>query len=95
STDSPTAKEAVARPTRFDPRFIVQLLKNGEILDEAQIQSPEETVTQLRVMRDGHYVRLAYGDKSIISHRDLNPLKGRRVKLVTMFKNDLAFVGVN
>ena len=62
STDSPTAKEAVAKPTEFDPRYKVQLLKNGEVLEETEIQSPDETVTLIKVMRDGHYVRLAYGD---------------------------------
>ncbi|MDA0836951.1 MAG: hypothetical protein O2857_04130 [Planctomycetota bacterium] len=95
SADSPTAREAVANPTKFDPGYKVQLLKDGEVLEEGLIQSPEETVTQLTVMRDGHYVRLAYGDNSVISHRDSNPLKGRRVKLITMSKNDLAYVDVN
>jgi len=90
------AKVTVATPKTEakEGAFAIRLLRNGEEVDRVQVQLAGVGNALLSVRRDGYYIWISQEGKELVHFRDPEPLEGRRVRLVTYKKNDLAWVQV-
>lgn len=90
------AKITVAAPKTDDREgaYAIRLLRNGEEVDRVRVQLAGVGSALLTVHRDGYYIWLSQDGKELVHYRDPEPLEGRRVRLVTYKKNDLAWVEV-
>ena len=91
----PKKKVSGPKPATEDHEAItIRLKRGGEEVAQFEHEGKPLEARDLTVNRDGAYVWLSMGEEEVLSYRDPKPLEGRRVKLLSKGRIDLAAVSV-